>query len=181
MQLAAWRYLLPTRGRAGTGTGHELEFRLYRSPAEAMFFGTILVVAAIEPPLLHLFASTWNDIVAWVLTGLTIAAVAWVVGLARAARVRPSSLNEAGLHLVDGLFEELHVPLAAIADHSVEPKPGTEGSQPTVMVFDLKFNRSLPISKLTGAATVESYSFEVADEAAVSRLTEFLGERSKDR
>lgn len=106
---------------------------------------------------------------------VTIGAVAWLVGLWRAARVRPSTLTEKRLHLVDGLFEELVIPVAAIADYSVEPKQTAEGSHGPVTVISLEFDRSLPLAQLAGGVKdVESYSFEVADAEAVAKVLEYL-------
>lgn len=86
-------------------------------------YGTVVlglgIVVAVEAVAVHFLLRMWSPTAAWVLTGLSIYSVVWLVGDWRAIRARPSVVGRGLLRLRLGIRWEVDVPRAAI--ESVEP------------------------------------------------------------
>ena len=130
----------------------------------------VILIAAIEAPLVHLLIASWNHTVAWVVTGLTVLMVLWVLGFTRAGKLRASYVGDEELVVVDGLYETIRVPLPSIASASA-----TTTDAETHTRFELTLNRPALLQKYSGPAeTVTTYAFDVADEASTGWLRERL-------
>lgn len=169
-QFAPWRYLVartpPPPGPHGGG----YRFYLHRHANEKTLVIAVILIGAIEAPLIHLLIASWNHTVAWVVTGLTVLTVLWLLGFTRAGTLRASHLGDEELVVVDGMFEEVHVPLSSVASTSVTtPGAGTHST------FELTLDRPVTVKRFAGPPeTVTTYAFDVADEAAIARLRERL-------
>ncbi len=76
----------------------------------ALFFGLI----AIETVVLHILIQHWSPLVAWILTGLSIYSLVWLVGDYQAARLNPIVLSPDHLYIRTGLRWRVDVPLSNI-------------------------------------------------------------------
>jgi hypothetical protein len=74
----------------------------------------VMLVVFAELFGMHLLISLWSSVVAWIVTGLSIYAVLWLVGDAHAIRLRPIRLTETMLLLRVGLRSTIDVPLESI-------------------------------------------------------------------
>lgn len=61
------------------------------------------MAVVVETAVLHLLVSRWKVAVAWVLTGLAMYSIAWLLGDFHAARLNPTLVTKSGLHLRAGL------------------------------------------------------------------------------
>ena len=200
-QLAPWRYLFARRPALPGPSGDGYTFYLHRHPNEKTMVIAILLIVAIEAPLVHLLLASWNHTAAWVVTGLTVLTVLWVLGFVRAGRLRPSFIDSERLRLVDGLSEVIEVPMESIASSRVStvggPTVRTGSSAPDaesgdasatvraaqgVTRIELGFDQPLPLRRFAGGSeSVSSYTFEVSDANAVARLSERLSSEQRIR
>lgn len=197
-QLTPWRYLLPLRTRPAGTTNGGYVFYLHRSNQEMSMLVAVVVVAAIEGPLVHLLLASWNHTAAWIVSALTVLMVAWVVGFVRAGRWIPTRVDGDVLHLADGLYEELTVQRQDISAWSLEilgsdaarpahvagPAAGTGAAGPgqgqRVTRFKLSFSKHVTLSRFAGEPeSVVEYRFDVSDGAAVAWLEGWLASGPK--
>ncbi len=74
-----------------------------------------IVAIAAESIGVHLLVRHWSATAAWVLTGLDIYGVIWLIGDYHALRLRPTTITDGVLHLHYGLRWSAEIPLANIA------------------------------------------------------------------
>lgn len=79
--------------------------------AVAAAFSAIIVI---ETVVVHLMLRAWSPTVAWILTGLSLYGLLWLLGDYRAMRRRATSLSATTLAIRLGLRWELDVPLSAV-------------------------------------------------------------------
>ena len=87
--------------------------------------GMVLVLAWLqwlEPPFLHLLIALWSKTAAWAFTGLSVYGFFFLLGLYRAIRLRPITLDAETLHVRCGLLGDLDLPRSAIC--SATPQRG---------------------------------------------------------
>lgn len=188
-QLAPWRHVLPRSPVPAGASDRGYTFYLHRSANDTSILLAVVLVGAIEIPLLHLLVASWNHTVAYVITAVSIASVVWVIGFVRAGRHRPSRVVGDVLHLVDGLYEELTVRRGALstwtATTNVPPvvAGGYEDTRPrsrTVAKFSLSFHEPVYLTRFSGGEkAVEAYEFDVGDEEAIEWLEGWLPAESQ--
>ena len=188
-QLAPWRHVLPRSPVPAGASDRGYTFYLHRSANDTSILLAVVLVGAIEIPLLHLLVASWNRTVAWILTGITIASVVWVIGFMRAGGYRPSRVVGDQLHLVDGLYEELTVRRGELSGWKVVANGNavdaggnateTQSMSPKVTRLCISFNRPVPLTRFSGGAKpVETYEFDVGDEEAIEWLKAWLPAKS---
>ncbi|MFG0275174.1 MAG: hypothetical protein ACF8QF_08955 [Phycisphaerales bacterium] len=110
-EVATLRYALgPAPKPAASGRG----FTLHRRTAATTLMVGLSIAVAVETLALHLFIARWSHGAAWVLTGLSVYAMVWLLGDFRALRARRVTIDGDHLRLRIGLRWEADIPLAAI-------------------------------------------------------------------
>ena len=92
----------------------ENEFTYHKKSGTATLFGAILLIIAAETFVFHFLLASWNIVVAWVLTALSIYTAIQVLGFARSLSKRPIAIHEDKLALKYGILNEVEIPLADI-------------------------------------------------------------------
>jgi hypothetical protein len=96
-------------------------------------YGSVVIGLAmailVETVALHVLVSQWSGIVAWILTGLSIYALVWLLGDYRAFGARPTQITSTHLHLRAGMRWEADIPLdqivsaeSLVPDHGQPPR-----------------------------------------------------------
>lgn len=86
-------------------------------------------IVAIESIVVHLLLQRWSVVAAWVLTGLSLYSIVWLIGDYRAIARRWTTLTDTHVRIRLGLRWEVDVPLASIESTAAvreldEPAPG---------------------------------------------------------
>ena len=97
-----WYALAGWRGR-GRASQPGKPFPGHRRNAYPAILGAVMMAVVVETAVLHLLVSLWVGWVAWILTGLSVYSLIWLLGDFQAARLNPSLLTESHLHLRTGL------------------------------------------------------------------------------
>ncbi len=95
-------------------SNNETVFTMHRS---AGYLGVMLglgMALVVEAIALHLLVSRWSETAAWLLTGLSVYALIWIVGDGRAIVARPLYVSPTRLNIRLGLRWESDVPIAWI-------------------------------------------------------------------
>jgi hypothetical protein len=103
----AWRARPEAPAGSATFTGHR------KAGYGGMVAGLLLVVI-IDLLLIHILVSLWSSAVAWVLTGLGLYTLVWIVGDLQAIRLRPSWMDGDRLCMRLGLRWSVAVPRTAV-------------------------------------------------------------------
>lgn len=104
------------------GDPQQQVFTYHRKSRYPLIFLVFLLVIVVETVGLHLLLQRWSPLVAWVLTGLSIYSIFWMIGDFNALRLHPIVLTGDTLHLRSGLRWGANVPLAEIVAVQ-RPKP----------------------------------------------------------
>lgn len=188
-QLAPWRHVLPRSPVPAGASDRGYTFYLHRSANDTSILLAVVLVGAIEIPLLHLLVASWSRTVAWILTGITIASVVWVIGFVRAGGYRHSRVVGDELHLVYGLYEELTVrrgELSAwkfVVNGSAVAAGGnaadTHSLSPKVRRYSISFHEPISLTRFSGRTeAVEAYEFDVSNQEAIEWLEAWLPAKS---
>lgn len=82
------------------------EFSYHKnSGAVGLFFGLLLVIA-IEMSVVDVLLARWNEMAAWVLTGLSVYSSVQIFGFLKSIMKRPIEIKQATLHLKYGILSE---------------------------------------------------------------------------
>ncbi len=106
--LSGWRQ----RPFPGAGETH---FSYYRENSYGAVLVAIMFLLLIETVGLHLFIQGWSETIAWIITGLSIYSIFWLLGDFNAMRQRPIVVAENEILLRIGLRWTARFPLKAIA------------------------------------------------------------------
>lgn len=87
----------------------------YKKIGQAELLGTLPIACAVEMIPVHLLLDRWNSALAWAVTGLSVYASIWLVGVARSFRLRPTLIWRDRIYLRYGLLFQVQVPRALIA------------------------------------------------------------------
>lgn len=109
-EIATLRYALGPPAPAPAGRG----FTLHRRTAATTLMVGLTIAVAAETLALHIFVSRWSHAGAWVLTGLSVYALVWLLGDFRALRTRRVTIEGGNLRLRVGLRWEADIPLDRI-------------------------------------------------------------------
>lgn len=106
--LSGWR----RQPFAGEGETH---FSYYRENSYGAVLGAIMFLLLIETVGLHLFIQGWSETIAWIITGLSIYSIFWLLGDFNAMRQRPIVVADKEMLLRIGLRWTTRFPLKEIA------------------------------------------------------------------
>jgi hypothetical protein len=90
-------------------------FTIHERVGNADIFGVLPLLCLLEIPAVHLLLQHWSPALAWIATGVSLYGVIWLIGLARAFRLRPVLVGRDYLYLRYGLLFQLRVPKEMIA------------------------------------------------------------------
>lgn len=110
-------------------------FSYHRSQDTGMSLALMLILTLEAVPV-HFLVHQWSNIAAWVLTGLSLYTLLWLLGDLQALRLKPAKLTATHLHLYTGLRQQATIPLEDIAD--ITP------AEPTVPAGCTQFSLSEP-------------------------------------
>lgn len=97
-------------------------FSYHRSQDLTMSFALMLVVALETVPL-HFLIHQWSAVAAWLLTGLSLYTLLWLLGDYQALRLKPIAFTTTHLRLYTGLRWQANIALDAVVEIvSAEPK-----------------------------------------------------------
>lgn len=152
---------------------HHQVFSVHRSGGYRTMVTALTLLTVVEVGVIHLALSQWNLVVAWVVTGVSIYSLWWVLGDFQAIRLHPSVCDGHTLHLRAGLRWRMTIPLHQIAaihpGRTWKPAPGRLNmavmGQPD-LVLDLR--EPVPAYGLLGRQqAVQQVGFSVDDPAAL--------------
>ena len=121
--------LFSWRGRPHTG-GARLVVTHHRRVGYGALAAGLMVVVAAETVPVHLLLSLWSPVAAWVLTGLSLYTILWLLGDWRAIVLRPSRVVGERLEVRIGVRWNLSLSLAsvtAVRRVGAEPPPAGPG------------------------------------------------------
>jgi hypothetical protein len=87
----------------------------YKRVGQVELLNTLPLACVVEIIPVHLLLQRWNEAVAWIMTGLSVYALIWMVELARSFRLRPTILTQDYVWLRYGLMFEVKAPRRLIA------------------------------------------------------------------
>ncbi len=128
------------KGRKLTST----EFTYHRESSTSILLGVFLFVLLIETFVVHLLLQNWSNLVAWILTIISIYTAFQLFAILKSLRRRPVIVGEKALFLKYGLFADTAIPFNKIK--SIELSSRT-------MTFD-KLTRHLSPLKETDSHNV---------------------------
>ena len=89
---------------------------MYKKVGHAELFALLPLGCALEIVPVHLLIGNWSAVLAWITTGLSLYSLIWLIGIARAFRLRPTLVGRDYIHLRYGLIFQLLVPREMIAN-----------------------------------------------------------------
>lgn len=89
-------------------------FTYHRTSLYLAIFFALLVLIGLETLALHLLIQRWSPLAAWIMTGLSIYSVFWVIGDWNAIRLHPILLSDTVVYLRSGLRWKVTLPLTDI-------------------------------------------------------------------
>lgn len=90
-------------------------FSIHERVGQAALFRVAPIICLLEIAPVHVVLRHWSPALAWAATAISLYCVIWLVGLARAFRLRPVLVGADYLHLRYGLLFQLRVPKGLIA------------------------------------------------------------------
>jgi len=112
-ELSALYYAFAWRARVNAPSDARV-FTLYRNSGVRDLFLLVGFASLIEIPAVHLVASHWSRLAAWILTGLGIYGAVWVLAIGRSFRLRPAYLAGDEIVIRLGLLLSLRFPKNSI-------------------------------------------------------------------
>jgi len=91
------------------------EFTHHRKSGTALLLGVFIFLILIETFALHLILSRWNEIIAWVIFGLSVYTAVQFFAFARSLSKRPFEVGDQWLTLRYGILSETQIPMDQIA------------------------------------------------------------------
>ena len=89
-------------------------FTHYKKSGLLALLGAVIFIVLLETLVLHLFLMRWNEILAWVVFGLSLYTGLQIFGHLKALTKRKSYIQDGYLHLKYGLFGDTSIPIASI-------------------------------------------------------------------
>jgi len=133
-EISMFRYTFSGLNRtkeSGDGT----TFTYHKESGYLLIIAVLVFIMFVETFALHLALSRWNDVVAWVFTGLSIYGVFFLTGDAKAVLRRPVYIDKDYLHIRTGLRWYAQIPLAEIGSvELISSMPKEEGAVPLLLL-----------------------------------------------
>lgn len=98
------------------------EFTYHRKSATPTFLFAFLFIIGIETFVVHLLVSQWSNLIAWILSGISIYTLLQIFGFAKSLAFRPIAIGNDHLYLRYGIFSEVEVPLSEIEKIDISKK-----------------------------------------------------------
>ena len=98
------------------------EYTYSKDTMYGVFLWVILIITMIETPIVHYFLSLWSMKVAWVVTGLTLYGMVWLLGDYKAIKHTPIRVNETHLFIRIGVRSKIDIVLSNIDTISAHVK-----------------------------------------------------------
>jgi hypothetical protein len=92
----------------------ENEFTYHKNSGTPALLGAFILVVGIETIALHFLLASWNLVIAWGLTILSIYTAIQLLGIAKSLSKRPISINKNSLSLKYGILNEVEIPFTDI-------------------------------------------------------------------
>lgn len=89
-------------------------FSYHRTSLYPIILVVMLITMTLETVAVHLLLQQWSDMAAWIVTGLSIYSLLWIIGDFQAARLHPIVLAGDSLHLRLGLRWRVTIDIADI-------------------------------------------------------------------
>lgn len=103
-------------GRPGITAGAaDIAFTYHKRTGLRLIYAVAFIVGGPEIVIVHLLVAGLNPVAAWVLTGVELYGMVWVIGLLRSIDQLPIVLGERGIQIRAGVLYALFVPYEAIA------------------------------------------------------------------
>src|SRR5690625_680762 len=173
-----WKYLLPgvLRGQETPPSDSVTEFRTHRSAGEQQFL-VVFIIFVIEVPLVHLVVHRFSSMAAWIITGLTLLMLLWIIGVFAAARQRLSWIGQHELHVNDGLFTEYQVQRSNIDSITLQPiGDSTQDVAGAPWKAVLSLVKPITVRSLAAPAQLVEVTVETGDSAALEIFEAWQGE-----
>lgn len=103
---------------------HPRSFTYHRDGGYLALAVGLMIAAGIEIVAVHALVWLWSPVAAWILTGISVYALFWLIGDTQAIRLRPIHVSEKTLKVRVGLRWTIEAPVAMI-DRVVVPSDGT--------------------------------------------------------
>lgn len=103
-------------------------FTSYKSSGTGPLLVAIVMILGVETVALHLLLALWSELVAWVLTAISLYTVVQLLGHLKAMRYRHTELQDGYLFLKYGLFGDMKVPLSQIRQVELTTRPIKDSS-----------------------------------------------------
>ena len=116
----------------------------------------LILIIAFETVPLHLFVHQWSAVAAWLLTGLSLYTLLWLLGDFQALRLKPITFTTTQLRLYTGLRWQANIALEDIAAITpTEPAASLECLNATLSKpqLYLHLKRPIPVFGLLGRRT----------------------------
>lgn len=110
-------------------------FSYHRSQDTTVSLALMLIIALEVVPL-HVLVHSWSSVAAWLLTGLSLYTLLWLLGDLQALRLKPITLTPTRLRLYTGLRWQAEVALDNIA--------AVTTAEPTAACINFSISRSKP-------------------------------------
>lgn len=164
----SWRTPLPAEG-AG--------YSSYRSNSYAPFFAAITMAIVIETVALHLVVQAlWSSVAAWILTGLGLYSLIWLIGDFQALRLRRTTLTQESVEIRLGTRWEITIPRSDIAGVELLGKTDSTDARPEPRAVklvllgqpdvEIRLNRPVTVRGLFGLRKTTSILRLQVDDAA---------------
>ena len=137
----SWRTPLPRAGE---------DFTSYRKNSYGVFIAAIVMVLIIETIAVHLaIHMLWSAAVAWVLTGISLYTLVWMIGDWRALRLRTTRVTPDRIHVRLGTRWDVEIPRGDVVSIG-PPRKIADGERPLRLVLlggpDVEIRLSRPVT-----------------------------------
>ena len=103
----------------------ENEFSYYKTSGQQSVFVLILFLLPVETVALHWWLASFSEVLAWVLTGLSVYSVFFIIGDRNSMRHRPMVIGHESLNLQMGIRWKVEVPFSQIQNVSLREADDT--------------------------------------------------------
>ncbi|MCX7747574.1 MAG: PH domain-containing protein [Clostridia bacterium] len=91
-------------------------FSCYKEQGYPVVLGVLVFISVFEIPILHIILHLWSPVIAWIVTGLSVYGIFWLVGDFHALRFNPVTMTESMLHIRTGLRFRADIPYSEIEE-----------------------------------------------------------------
>ncbi len=142
-------------------------FWLRESSDKAFLLATAALASIFEIVPVHLLVHRWSALAAWILTGISLYGMLWLLGLSRALVLRPALIGPETLDIRYGLIAHMHVRRSEIAgvERVTSASPGVlvlpRGAAPNL---EISFHQPVTLERLFGSKNVSRIALCMENE-----------------